>query len=484
MELESLRRVYGSSLVAFLWVNVLIVGAVALAVGTASATVAIGAAVLSAGGATAVWAGDRTGTATRIVTAMAGSGLVALLVYAASETRMQIDMHMYFFAMLAVVAGWCDWRAIVANAAVTAVHHLVLNYALPSAVFPTAEPDLMRVLVHAVVVVLQTAVLCWIAFKMEAFFAVSESALAEAAAAKAEADALARSNQSHAGEEAARRQRIQESVVGFRTEIEQLIRRMREESERMTATADRLGGIAADASRSADEAAARSAEASGNVETVAAASEEMSSSIAEMNGNVARTKAVADQARETVLATTDSVATLAAEAERIGEVVNIIQDIAGQTNLLALNATIEAARAGEMGKGFAVVAAEVKNLANQTTKATEDIGQRIAAISDSTKKAVGEIHGVAQKIEDVARYAASIAESMEQQRAATDEISGNVQRAAAGTQSVVAISRRSNEASQATNASAAEVRAAAQELGRTTGEIERRIAAFTGSVAA
>ena len=156
--LESLRLGFGRGLVVLIWVNVALIGIAAFSMAHVSAIVATGSAVLVALGATATWWGDRTGAATRIVTSMAVAALVALMVYDFSGHRYQIDIHMYFFATLAVCAGWCDWRAIVAYAAVTAVHHLLLNFVVPTAVFPDGA-DLWRVIVHAVILVTQTAVL-------------------------------------------------------------------------------------------------------------------------------------------------------------------------------------------------------------------------------------------------------------------------------------------------------------------------------------
>ncbi|HUG61910.1 MAG TPA: methyl-accepting chemotaxis protein, partial [Methylomirabilota bacterium] len=417
-------------------------------------------------------------------TSMAAAGLVALMVYALSGHAYQIDMHMYFFAMLAVTAGWCDWRALIAFAGVTAVHHLGFNFALPSAVFPTSEPDIARVLIHAVILILQTALLAWITRRIAMLFVTAAQTIEGIAKAEAEASRLMAQQSTASDRDAARRSEVDAILATFRADIDGLIGRVRDLTSRMNGETSRLSGLSANASRSASRAADQSSTASATVQTMAAAADEMAASIQEMNGHVGRTKAVVDEARDTVLQTTEDVATLASEAERIGDVVNIIQDIAAQTNLLALNATIEAARAGEMGRGFAVVAAEVKNLANQTTKATEDIAGRIAAISESTRGAVTAIGGIATRIEDVQRTTTSIADAMSEQEKATGEIARSVGAAAQGTAEVAEISRDSTEAAEETNRSVEGLAAAVAEVVAAAEQLDLRIQSFVRDVAA
>ena len=164
--------------------------------------------------------------------------------------------------------------------------------------------------------------------------------------------------------------------------------------------------------------------------------------------------------------TNETVQALAANATKIGEVVQLIKDIAGQTNLLALNATIEAARAGDAGKGFAVVASEVKSLANQTAKATEDIGQQIADIQTATESTVTAIGGIGKTIENINEIATGIASAVEEQGAATDEISRNVQQAAAGTQEVTSNISGVTTAAQESGEAATQMLQAAGELSK------------------
>ncbi len=221
----------------------------------------------------------------------------------------------------------------------------------------------------------------------------------------------------------------------------------------ITATEERAGA-AADASR----------DAASNVDAVAAASEEMSSSIDEISQQVSNATTIAHRAVDEAEHTNERIEGLAQAADKIGEVVNLISDIAKQTNLLALNATIEAARAGEAGKGFAVVANEVKTLATQTAKATEDIAEQIGDMQAATREAVGAIQGIVKVIGEINEITTSVSAAVEQQTAATREISNSAQQASASTQdSAGNIAEVSNSAG-VTGTHANEVQTAAEEV--------------------
>ena len=231
-------------------------------------------------------------------------------------------------------------------------------------------------------------------------------------------------------------------------------------------SAQAMSATAEETSRRSTAVAAASEEASVNVQTVASATEELSSSIAEISRQVAHSSASAGKAVEEARRTDATVQGLAEAAQKIGEVVKLISDIASQTNLLALNATIEAARAGEAGKGFAVVASEVKNLANQTAKATDDITAQIAAIQGATNDAVVAIQGIGKTIAEISEIATTVAAAAEEQGTATQEIARNVQQAAAGTGEVSSNIAGVSEA-------ASEAGGAAQQVLDATGELAK-----------
>ncbi len=204
----------------------------------------------------------------------------------------------------------------------------------------------------------------------------------------------------------------------------------------MDAAARRVTMTAAEATGQAGAALSQAEQATMNVQGVAAAVEQMSATGSEISRQVGQAATIARQAAEEGRRTNISVAALAQAAQKVGAVVKLIQDIAGQTNLLALNATIEAARAGDAGKGFAVVAGEVKSLANQTARATEEIRAQIEAIQSETAAALTAIQGISQTVQGVEEVAASIASAIGEQSAAMQEISSNVQQAAERTQGV------------------------------------------------
>jgi methyl-accepting chemotaxis protein len=252
---------------------------------------------------------------------------------------------------------------------------------------------------------------------------------------------------------------------------------MRTMSQSMSSTAE-------DASHRATTVAAAAEEATTNVQTVAVATEELSSSVAEIGRQVTQSTHIAGQAVAEANRTNKTVQGLSAAAAKIGDVVKLISDIASQTNLLALNATIEAARAGEAGRGFAVVANEVKSLANQTAKATEEIAAQVTAMQSATTEAVQAIESIGGTIGSINEIATTIASAVEEQGAATQEIARNVQQAAQGTgqvsQNIVGV----NQAAGQTGAAASQVLVSAEELSRQSATLRADVDHFLANIRA
>lgn len=257
-----------------------------------------------------------------------------------------------------------------------------------------------------------------------------------------------------------------------------------EAAQQVDAMAQRMSVTAEETNRQSLTVSAAAEQASTNVQTVATAAEELSASIAEISRQVAQAAAAAQAAVNEARHTDDTVRGLADAAKKIGEVVELINDIASQTNLLALNATIEAARAGEAGKGFAVVASEVKNLANQTAKATEEIAAQIHSMQTVTSQAVSAIQGIGTQINGINEIATTIAAAIEEQGAATQEIARNVQQASAGTQEVSKNIAGVTETAGETGAAAHKVLDASRLVATQSDTLRTEIVKFLGDVKA
>jgi methyl-accepting chemotaxis protein len=287
-------------------------------------------------------------------------------------------------------------------------------------------------------------------------------------------------------EEASEQRRRERMKIAdeFEAQVRGVVDAVSTSSTQLQTNADGLAETASDASKKTAAVAAVSEETTANVSTVATSAEELSASIAEIARQVAESTKIAGQAVSEAERTNTTVKGLSDAAQKIGAVVKLISDIAGQTNLLALNATIEAARAGEAGKGFAVVAAEVKNLATQTAKATEEITTQINAIQSTTGSSVQAIAAIGTTINRVNEIANSIAAAVEEQGAATQEIARNVQEAARGTSEVSANVAGVAEAASKTGTSAGQVLEAAQHLSKQAETLRGSVDQFLGRIRA
>lgn len=268
---------------------------------------------------------------------------------------------------------------------------------------------------------------------------------------------------------------FESTVGGIVNSVSRAATDMKSSSQSMSSTAERTTEQAKTVAHAADGA-------SNNVQTVASAAEELSASIAEITRQVQQSSEVASSAVGEAERTNQQVLGLAESAQKVGEVIDLISDIAEQTNLLALNATIEAARAGEAGKGFAVVASEVKNLANQTARATDDISKQIGEIQTATQDAVTAIGGITTTIGQINEIASSISSSVQEQGAATSEIARNVQQASQGTSEVSSNIEGVNQAALEGGASAKQLLGAASELSQQSETLRSEVQSFLNNI--
>ena len=297
-------------------------------------------------------------------------------------------------------------------------------------------------------------------------------------------------NREMEAEQVARERRVEEEKRAmmrrmadeFESSVGLVVDQVSSASSELLSSAETMSATAEQTARQSTAVAAASEEASANVQTVATAAEQLSSSISEIGRQVAESSRIATDAVRQAQDTNGKVMGLADSASKIGEVVSLITDIAEQTNLLALNATIEAARAGDAGKGFAVVASEVKNLANQTAKATEEIAAQITGVQGSTQEAVAAIEAITKTIEEVDAIASTIAAAVEEQAAATREIARNVEQASAGTQEVSSNIVGVTTAADQTGSEASRIREASEHLSVQSGSLRSEVEKFLATV--
>ncbi len=275
-----------------------------------------------------------------------------------------------------------------------------------------------------------------------------------------------------------RQEQMSGEIARFSGEVEATLSELGRISDQMLAASTQLAMAADDASSKTSRAESASAEASSNVSDIASAADELSASVNEIDRQVAQSNAIASKAVNEAGRTNLAVKELDEAAARIGDVVKLITDIAEQTNLLALNATIEAARAGDAGRGFAVVAGEVKALAGQTSRATEEIGAQIAGMQRATMRSIEAITAIEQTIREIGNISGAIAAAVTEQGAATSEIARSVEIAARRTVETAAEVNLVGTATQDTRSSAVTVKAVADDLGSVAGRIRGQVDQF------
>jgi methyl-accepting chemotaxis protein len=281
-----------------------------------------------------------------------------------------------------------------------------------------------------------------------------------------------------------RRSAIESAISSFRVQVEKVLGAVSSNADMVKSAATAMLNSSERTTQQAEAALRESGQASTNVAQVAGSSEELFNSIAEISRQLDQTKTIMSNAVSKAEATNDRYAGLAEAAQKIGDVIKLIQTIAGQTNLLALNATIEAARAGEAGRGFAVVASEVKMLAVQTAKATEEIARHIMAVQESTSGAVDAVRSIEQSLQEVSERASSAADSMLHQNTATSEIARNAADAARGTKTVVSVLGEVTDAAKGTRQAAESMLTASKSVDASVGSLRDEIEVFLRKVVA
>lgn len=435
--LDHMRSRFARVLVPLLWANTLLVALAAVFIAPSGALFMSGSSFVLSLAVTGSWMRFGHAQITRDASGVAIMAQVAFLVMAFTGHPFQIDMHMYFFASLAILAAWCDWRPILFGAAIAAVHHLSLNFLLPFAVFPDGM-SFVRVVIHAVILIAQTAVLLFVTVTLHKALMSASEAIASANVASTKADALSGDLNAQAASERENRERSVAVIEGLHTRVAAIVTTLQGTAKGLGNSAAMVNSTAQTSKAQTSEIAAHAEEAADQIARVAGTSSELNQSIAEISSRLANSREHSQKGAEDAEGAMVTVRSLVERADAIHRVIELISAIANQTNLLALNATIEAARAGEAGKGFAVVASEVKSLAEQTAKATEEISGQIAGIQESSNGAadgLSNIHGVIGEINETLSDLAAV---ITQQSSATGDIASSMDGASANAKNVSA----------------------------------------------
>lgn len=476
-DLNGLRAIATRLLLALLWGHLLLVAGVAAGTGGPLAGPLACALFLAASASLTarLWGPSET---TFCSVAVALAGMPALFVYQLSGHPWQIDAHMYFFAVLAISCAFASWRAILTAAGMISLHHLVLNFAIPALVFPDGA-DFGRVVLHAVVVVVETSVLIWLCTGIVSALGASARARHEAELARTEAVRLAAERERMRDRAAVERSEVAHALAGrFDERVGGIVQAVNQASEHLESVAQALSTTARETTHRSLAVAAGAEQANGNVQAVVAAVDALGASIHDVSAQVASTSGRTRDTAEQAKAAERDMDTLLASIGRVGAIVLEIDKVASQTNLLALNATIEAARAGEAGKGFAVVASEVKSLANLTRSMTERIREQIDGVESASRAAVGTMRDIIGQVDDIDRAASRIASTVGQQAAATAEIGGGARHAATevgAVRSSIAVVRT---AADRTAAVANDVHEAALHLGTQAVDLQASLEGF------
>ena len=375
---------------------------------------------------TAWWWWHRDSALSRYLNATVFILQISFLVHSVPP-EWQMDAHMYFYAAFALLACYCDWRTLLVASGVTAVHHLIVNFAAPYDLYPTGA-NLTRVSVHIFINAIETGTLMWLTHSIAMQFNRSAEARKEMAAAQGREAAKAQ-EQKQAEERAAkeRTNMLRGVAESFRSSVGGVMQKIAESVEQFKHIVTDLGEASSESSQQVSHVSAAVDKTNGNMETVAAAVNQLGGLISNIGSQVFNSTTVSKQAVSQAERTSNLVNELSASALKVGDIVKLIGDIADQTNLLALNATIEAARAGETGRGFAVVANEVKTLATQTSRATDDIHAQISAIQTTIGESVDAIGNISETIKQIDQSATAIASAVDEQKQASQEISRSFQ---------------------------------------------------------
>ena len=454
MELTGIRRNGAFALIVIAWLCVGVIAGISLYTGSGWWPIALAAAVSLI--PTMVARSGRVDSSTAIIFGVTMPVYPAVMLYQASGSNLQMDVHMLFFALLATLVVLCEWRAIVAGTAVIAVHHLATNFAIPAWVFPDGA-DLTRVLLHAVIVLIEAAVLVQITLQLQKM-------IARNAAANHQAEELEREVASTRDAAAAKQSRViaalgqglkamarndlsaridqafPEEYEQLRSDYHEALEGMRQSLEKISGVATRIDESAGDVSHASNDMADRTERQSSTLHDTVNTIRSVSDSISDTANRAVEARQVLDAAQGEAEKSAGIVerarvamTNIEHSAREIDQIIEVIEGLSFQTNLLALNAGVEAARVGEAGKGFAVVASEVRALAQRSADAAQDIKTKIGASNEQIALGVSVVSETSETLErittrilQISEFVSTIAGSVESQAAKLREVNGTV----------------------------------------------------------